>query len=155
MSCCALSLLHLARNSSTERAGVSSIKIGALERRSSLLCICCHSCGSKVPFLSFSESISASAEIIRSISWLHDISKEKMATGMLKSMAAFRIEETTNAVFPMAGRAAIITNSVFCHPPVIRSNAVNPLATPVSPSLLFFLDSSSAMVCRRIELASR
>ena len=42
---------------------------------------------------------------------------------------------TINAVLPMPGLDAIMTRSDFCQPLSTRSSLVNPLGTPVSPSL--------------------
>ena len=44
--------------------------------------------------------------------------------------------ESTNAVFPIPGLAAIITKSDGCQPEVILSNFSKPVAIPESPSLL-------------------
>ena len=43
--------------------------------------------------------------------------------------------ESTKAVFPMAGRAAMMTKSEFCQPEVILSNFSKPLLNPLNPSL--------------------
>ena len=42
-----------------------------------------------------------------------------------------------NAVFPIAGRAAIIIKSEFCQPPVSLSTSLKPEGTPERPSLSF------------------
>lgn len=49
--------------------------------------------------------------------------------------AIFLAIESTNAVLPMAGRAAIITRSEFCQPEVILSSAWKPLSKPLKPSV--------------------
>ena len=48
----------------------------------------------------------------------------------------FRAIDSTNAVFPIPGRAAIIIKSDGCQPDVILSNLSNPVAMPDKPSLL-------------------
>ena len=52
-----------------------------------------------------------SEAINRLTSWSEDISSEKTATPFLYSTAAFRANESTNAVLPIPGRAAITTMS--------------------------------------------
>jgi len=76
------------------------------------------------------------------------ISSENTATGVLKFIAMFFAIESTNAVFPMAGRAAIIIKSDFCQPAVILSMPVNPLLSPLKP----FLFSIASLICLKASL---
>ena len=146
MSFCAFKRRHFARNSKMESAGVSSTKMGASKSPLIFVCNCCHSCGSNLPRRILSASISASAEIIRFTNCTALISSEKSATAWPWSTAAFRQAETTNAVLPIPGRAAMIINSCFCQPEVKRSKSVKPDGTPVKPLFCncFFSSSSTA-----------
>jgi ribosome-dependent ATPase len=60
-----------------------------------------------------------------------------LASTFTKSQIAamFFAMESTNAVLPMAGRAAMIMRSEFCQPEVILSSFVNPLSRPLKPSV--------------------
>ncbi|MNE45155.1 hypothetical protein D3C80_1394270 [compost metagenome] len=147
ISYCAFSLLHLALNSNMLSAGVSSINSGASVKPPILLCSCCHSHSCRLPFLIFSCSISASPEIKRFTSCTEDISKENTTAGRWNCTLAFLAQVNTKAVLPIAGRAAIITKSEGCHPPVMRSRSVKPEGTPVNPSLLPRNSSSVANDC--------
>ena len=85
------------------------------------------------PPLNLSALSLVSETIIRFASWIEGISREKKATGMLKSTAAFLARLSTNAVFPTDGRAASMIRSEACHPWVILSSDGNPDGTPMSP----------------------
>ena len=143
---CAFKRLHFALNSKMDNAGVSSINILASNKVFIFECNCCHSCASSFPRLILSASISASAEIILLTNWTADISSENKATECPKSTAAFRQAETTKAVFPIPGLAAIMINSCFCQPEVNRSKSVKPDGIPVRPLFCncFFSNSSTA-----------
>ena len=54
---------------------------------------------------------------------------------MFWSTAIFLAIDRINAVFPIAGRAAIIIRSDGCQPPVSLSTALNPEGTPERPQL--------------------
>ena len=56
---------------------------------------------------------------------------------MLWSTVMFLAIESRNAVFPIAGRAAMMIKSELCHPPVSLSTSLNPDGIPESPSLSF------------------
>ena len=122
------------RNSKTESAGVSSTNNGLPYRSLILLSNCAHSCGSSCPLLIFVPSISQVFEITRLTNCTFDISRENNATGMPCSTAIFFAIDNAKAVFPMAGRAARITKSEFCHPDVILSKSRYPEAIPDIPS---------------------
>ncbi len=62
---------------------------------------------------------------------------------MLKSTAMFLAIESTNAVLPMAGRAAMMIRSEFCHPEVMASNSEYPVARPDRPLSRF----AAACIC--------
>ena len=79
---------------------------------------------------------------------MEGISREKIATGFLNITAALRAAVNTKAVLPIPGRAAMITRSEFCQPPVARSNSTNPVATPVIPSFISFLERISSIESR-------
>ena len=97
-------------------------------------CNCFHSSVVRRPVFSFSDSNSVSLAIKRVTSCTADISKEKIATVCLWTTAIFRAIDSTNAVFPIAGRAATITRSEGCQPAVTSSNATKPEGTPLMPS---------------------
>ena len=59
------------------------------------------------------------------------ISSEKIAIEVLCSIAACCAMLSTNAVFPIDGRAAMITRSDGWNPDVSSSRSWKPLATPV------------------------
>ena len=60
------------------------------------------------------------------------ISSENTATCLSASTAALRAMFSVSAVFPIDGRAAMITRSPGCRPPVILSNSLKPVEQPVS-----------------------
>ena len=150
ISCCIFRRRHLARSSKMLIPGVSSMKMGASLRCSIEVCSCCHSYSSNWPLRSLLPEISASSEMRRCTSWMFDISREKIATGFLKSTAALRVSASTKEVLPIPGRAAMMTRSDACQPEVSRSSAVKPVGIPVSPSSRSFSSSSclSALVAR-------
>ena len=82
-----------------------------------------------------------SAMIRRIISCTEDISSEKNPTPRSWSTAMLRAIESTNAVLPIEGRAAMMTRSLSCQPRVTLSMAVNPDGTPLIE--LVFFDASS------------
>jgi hypothetical protein len=49
--------------------------------------------------------------------------------------------DNTNAVFPIAGLAAMIIKSLGCHPEVNLSSLSKPVATPLKPSTGNFFNS--------------
>ena len=63
-------------------------------------------------------------EIMRSASWLADISIENTATAFFDFSAAYSAMFRAKVVLPIAGRAARMTRSVGCRPAVISSNSV-------------------------------
>ena len=75
------------------------------------------------------------------------ISSENMATGILWSTAILAIMEMTKAVLPIAGRAAMMTRSEFCHPLVILSSLLNPVVRPERPSSLAAAMLSRSSAC--------
>ena len=101
-----------------DKEGVSSINKGAFSRSLTLTLSCFHSWSANFPVRSFSEDSPVSAEINRVISWTEDISNEKKATGTLLATAILRAMDSVRAVFPIPGRAAIITRSLGCQPEV-------------------------------------
>ncbi len=143
MSCCIFKRRALALNSKMDRAGVSSTKIGA----SSSVWIAplsrSQSSPARFPFFIFSDPSSDSDAISRFTSCMDAISREKIPTGFFQSTAMLRVIDKTNAVLPMAGRAATIIRSVFCHPEVMRSTPVNPEGIPDSPSSRLLASSIS------------
>ena len=133
---CLTSFLTFERNSITGRDGVSSIYIGAFARRLSWISSCSHSqFSSFTPPLILSALNLVSETIIRFTSWIAGISREKKATGILWSTAAFLARLSTKAVFPTEGRAARMIRSDACHPRVILSTEANPEGTPLSPEV--------------------
>src|SRR5215831_4132744 len=116
MPCCEDKRRALARRSKIESEGVSSIYNGAFSRSFTLVDNCSHSCFSSFPVRSFSEDNPVSDEIKRVINCTDDISKENTATGALKSIAMFLAIESTKAVLPIPGLAAIIIKSEGCQP---------------------------------------
>ncbi len=73
------------------------------------------------------------------------ISRENMAVGILRLTAMFLAMERTKAVFPIAGRAAMMMRSEFCHPEVSLSSSRNPVSSPDSPDSRF----AAASICSR------
>ena len=69
----------------------------------------------------------------RFTSSMADISREKMATGILLSTAAFLRRFSENAVLPTDGRAPRMIRFDFCHPNVYLSNVGKPEGTPLIP----------------------
>ena len=67
-----------------------------------------------------------------------------MATGVFDLIAAFAAIFRANAVFPIAGRAAISIKSEPCNPAVLSSKSTKPVGTPVIFD--FWLYSSSSFV---------
>ena len=88
----------------------------------------------------------------RFTSCMLDISSENRATGVLKSTAIFFAMESTKAVFPIAGRAAMITRSEFCQPEVILSRSLNPVSSPLNPDVLVAAFWMSSIDSRMIGL---
>ena len=91
----------------------------------------------------------------RFISCFALISRLNIATGIPRSIAIFLAIDKTNAVLPMAGRAAMIMRSDFCHPAVILSIAGKPEDIPLIPSPIFLASCISDMVSSRSESARR
>ncbi len=79
--------------------------------------------------------------IRRIISCTADISSEKKATPCSWSTAMLRAIESTKAVLPIEGRAAMMIRSDSCQPSVTRSTAMKPEGTPLK-ALVFFEASS-------------
>ena len=99
---------------------------------------CSHSqFSSFTPPLILSALSLVSETIIRLTSWMAGISREKKATGMLWSTAAFLARLSTKAVFPTEGRAARMMRSEACHPRVILSTDAKPEGTPLSPDVFW------------------
>ena len=135
--CCITNLLHFALKSKIEREGVSSMKRGAFSNPETLLNSLCHSSSFRVPFLNFSEEIRVSEAIILVMSCTDAISRENNAIGICCSTVIFLAMERMNAVFPIAGRAAMMMRSVGCQPPVSLSISLNPEGIPDIPPLSF------------------
>ena len=133
MPCCEARRLAFALKSKIESEGESSIKSGAFSKFLTFTLNCSHSCFSNFPVLNFSEDKPVSEEINLVINCTEDISRENKATGCPKSMAIFRAIESTKAVFPIPGRAAIMIKSLGCQPEVMASNFVKPVSTPLNP----------------------
>ena len=83
-----------------------------------------------LPVLILSPSSSHTFMIRRFTSCTLLISSEKTAVGISRSMAICLAMESTKAVLPIAGRAAMITRSGVCQPEVILSSAWNPDGIP-------------------------
>ena len=83
-----------------------------------------------LPVLILSPSSSHTFMIRRFTSCTLLISSEKTAVGISRSIAIFFAIESTKAVLPIAGRAAMITRSGDCQPDVILSKAWNPEGIP-------------------------
>lgn len=133
-----------ALRSNIDNEGVSSIWRGAFSNACVLILSCSRSCFSSFPDLNFSEESHVSEEISLVMSCTEDISNENNPTGMLLLTAMFLAMESTKAVFPIPGRAAIMTKSEFCRPAVTLSNLSNPVAIQLKPfvsaiSSIFFL----------------
>ena len=86
-------------------------------------CICWNSWSCNSPFRNLTESIRASLAINRFTNCTDDISKEKIATPILWSIAVFLAIESIKAVFPIPGLAASTIISERCHPAVILSKS--------------------------------
>ena len=97
------------------------------------------------PDLILSDVMPVSEEINRLTNCTEDISNEKKAIGLPYLTDAFLATESTKAVFPIPGRAAMMIRSDFCQPAVTRSSSVNPLGTPVTPSFWLAAISISFM----------
>ena len=69
-------------------------------------------------------------------------------TFLPKSTAAFRIKLKAKAVLPIAGRAARMIKSEDCHPLVILSRSLKPVATPVIPELSVACLASKSFIAR-------
>ncbi len=82
-------------------------------------------------------SMRASAQSRRSASCSFDISSEKKPTVSPTRSATCWATLRQKEVLPIAGRAATITRSPFCRPLVISSMSTNPVARPVTTSLLW------------------
>ncbi len=94
------------------------------------------------------------AESIRSINCSAGISREKNATPSFRSIALSAIL-STNAVFPIAGLAAMITKSPLPNPLVFSLRFRNPVSVPIN--LEFPKDlrrSISSIIARAISLES-
>ena len=65
------------------------------------------------------------------------ISSEKTAVGISRSTAICFAIESTKAVLPIAGRAAMITRSGLCQPDVILSKAWKPDGIPEIEPVFF------------------
>ena len=89
--------------------------------------------------------------IRRIINCTEDISSEKNATPCSWSTAILRAIESTNAVLPIEGRAAMITRSDNCQPSVTRSIAIKPDGTPLKA--LVFFDASSICISARARMS--
>ena len=129
--------LALARRSKIEIEGVSSIYKGAFCKSFTRLLKISHSASSNFPVRNFSEVSPVSEDIKRVISCTDDISSEKKATGICCPTAILRAIVSVSAVFPIAGRAAIIIRSLACQPDVSKSSFVKPVCIPLKPSVLF------------------
>ena len=95
-----------------------------------------HSWSSSLPLFIFSPWIWQTFTINLFTSWTFDISNENTPIGNLKFTAIFFAIESTKAVLPIAGRAAIMIKSEFCQPDVISSSFLNPDCNPLIPSSL-------------------
>ncbi len=99
------------------------------------------------PLLIFSPSSSQTLLIRRFTSWRLLISSEKIATGVFTFTAMFFAIDRTNAVLPIAGRAAMIIRSEFCQPDVSLSSSWNCVSNPESPVSRFAAASICSMAC--------
>ena len=133
--------LHFERRSATVIAELSSTKIGASAITSVLSMILSHSSSTSCPVWIFWEFTRESRAIIRVTSCSFDISRLKIATGILFFTATWCAILSTNAVLPIAGRAATRINSDPCRPVSILSRSMNPVGTPVTR--VFCLDAAS------------
>ena len=64
-----------------------------------------------------------------------------------------RAIDSTKAVFPIEGRAAMMIRSEGCHPSVTRSMAMNPDGTPLKALVFLLACSICARALARISLA--
>ena len=113
-----------------ERAGVSSMKSGAVGRMRVVCSRWRHCSAVSLPLRTSAEESPDSATMRRIISCTELISSEKKATGFSWSMAMLRAMERTKAVLPIEGRAAMMMGSEGCHPSVSWSRRVKPVGTP-------------------------
>ena len=118
------------RISMTDTFGESSIKICASDSAPMACAMRGHSASFKRPVRSRYESTDASLHSKRVTSCCSDISREKIATGILywidACCATFKVSE----VLPTPGRAAMMIRSDFWKPPVFASRSLKPLGTP-------------------------
>ena len=131
---------------------MSSIKSGAVESGLIAVSMCFHCSGVRSPLRTLRESSSDSATTKRIISCWALISSEKNATPFSKSTATFRASESTKAVLPIDGRAAMMIRSDGCHPSVSRSRCVNPDGTPLNPPSRL---EASSIICSVLVRMSR
>ena len=114
----------LVRISKMLMPGVSSIYIGAFSSLRIFLSSLFHSSSSSCPFSIFFPDTSLTLDIRRLTSCTLLISSEKKATGIPASTAMFFAKDRAKAVFPIAGRPAMMTKSDFCQPEVLSSRSV-------------------------------
>ena len=135
----------MARISSTPIDGVSSMKIFA----SLSVPIACdsrpQSRSPRNPPRSRCASMRASPVSMRRNSCSFDISRLKTPTVMSVLVPTCCAMFSTRLVFPIDGRAAMMTRSDGCRPDVISSRSVKPVGTPVTSSLR---ECSFSMVSR-------
>ena len=123
-----------ARTSRSDKAGVSSIRIGAFDSVAAAYVRFVMSWRWSWPRRSADESTRASEHSMRSASWVDDISSENTKHGQPPVVAAFCASDIANDVLPIAGRAASTISSVGCKPAVRMSRSAKPVGTPVMPS---------------------
>ena len=141
--CSSLNLRHLERSSATVIPGVSSSKSFVFAMIPELSTTWSQSLSERFPVRSVWESTRDSMANRRFTNCSFDISREKIATVFLSFMVILCAKLSTNAVFPMDGRAAIKIRSDGCIPEVWRSKSVYPVERPVT--MLWFRDAISIL----------
>src|SRR5204862_6169128 len=125
-----LSRRAFVRISMTDTLGESSIKIWASDRAPMDCAMRGHSASFNSPVRSRYESTDASLHNKRVTSCCSDISREKIATGILYWIDACCAILRVSEVLPTPGLAAMMIKSDFWKPPVLASRSLNPLGTP-------------------------
>ena len=137
MSFSSLNFLHFERISPILIPGVSSIIILEFPIILADSTMLAHSLSLKSPIRIFWELTIEFWERIRLISCSLDISKLKMATGILCLTATVSVTFNTNAVLPTDGRAAIRIKSDGCKPDSCVSSFLKPVSIPVMVPLVW------------------
>ena len=134
----------LERTRSMLISGLSSTQMGSLASSPAVCLACSHVSCDSFPLRQRYGSISPADRSQRSPNRSACISRLYTTVWCPAAAAAFA-RWSAKAVFPTAGRAAMVIRSLFCHPPVILSSSVSPVGIPVTPSLFFCMRPSASV----------